>query len=576
MAMQALQGVMQAHQAITRQQVEFIQVALQRSQPTDSDVSIAGLRMGTPTNLVTWPGVDPKSIRKLDKPLTLGGVAGELRIDYIGRAHWEALDDNGGISPFVDDVLIHHPALSSLLYPNNGFVLSGCIMLWHWVCDLISTLPNLRFISTISPKGELPTPTVKTTVEPPDMPLPDPTDHARIDADDAGDDGSIPDLMDRSIPIDDKFCHIAYVKPAAMAATAGIPPGAVLTATPPPVVPGPNTVPFFATLPPFEPTPADGTPTPAAPAPDDGSIPDLMDRSIPDLMDPTPSNDESSDGPNKSSDGSNSDSSDDAIEDEDAPFSAIDLLPLVLAQQTLLRAFCSKGMITTSMHAFDMEIRDLLSVLLKQSSSHCVHSVCQLEGYCNRATLICPKLEGCCQGAKSVCPKSQIRYSRPAQHRSSVQHRSRSTQRVCDYEPKKVCNNVSAPCPKLKPDSAFSLSSERSCGQRRSDHGLNAALLSRVKHLAKVKLLTMPTRSDIPDSAEYIIELEGKTVGKYCRHCNRFVFGASQHFTKEHEGKFRFEYKGAMSDGVNSSLLPTPMAMKERDKGKLSTVLGKV
>ena len=96
-----------------------------------------------------------------------------------------------------------------------------------------------------------------------------------------------------------------------------------------------------------------------------------------------------------------------------------------------------------------------------------------------------------------------------------------------------------------------------------------------MKYLAKVKLLTMPARSDIPDNAEYTIELEEETVGKYCRHCKRFVFGASQHFTKEHEGKSNFPHQGVMFD-VDSSPVPTPMAVKERDKGKLSAMLGKV
>ena len=55
----------------------------------------------------------------------------------------------------------------------------------------------------------------------------------------------------------------------------------------------------------------------------------------------------------------------------------------------------------------------------------------------------------------------------------------------------------------------------------------------------------MPAREDIPDTADYSITIEGQTVGKYCRHCGRFVFGASQHTTKEHKGRSTFPYKGA-------------------------------
>ena len=38
--------------------------------------------------------VDPASIRLLDKPIILEGIAGGLEIKYVGRAHWETLADN--------------------------------------------------------------------------------------------------------------------------------------------------------------------------------------------------------------------------------------------------------------------------------------------------------------------------------------------------------------------------------------------------------------------------------------------------------------------------------------------------
>jgi len=88
-------------------------------------------------------------------------------------------------------------------------------------------------------------------------------------------------------------------------------------------------------------------------------------------------------------------------------------------------------------------------------------------------------------------------------------------------------------------------SSSKVPGMRKSSHGLPEALHSQAKALAKAKLLTMPARENIPDTAEFSILLEGKTVGKYCRHCGRFVYGASQHTTKEHKGQSTFPYKGA-------------------------------
>jgi hypothetical protein len=80
---------------------------------------------------------------------------------------------------------------------------------------------------------------------------------------------------------------------------------------------------------------------------------------------------------------------------------------------------------------------------------------------------------------------------------------------------------------------------------RKSGHGLPDDLLSQAKDLAKAKLLTMPARENIPDTAEFSILIGDKTVGKYCRHCGRFVYGSSQHTTKEHKGRQRFPYQEA-------------------------------
>jgi len=67
----------------------------------------------------TFSDVDPTSIRILEKPLTLGGIAGGLEIKYIGRAQWETLDDNGNVVPFNEDVLIHPDLPDRLLSPQS-------------------------------------------------------------------------------------------------------------------------------------------------------------------------------------------------------------------------------------------------------------------------------------------------------------------------------------------------------------------------------------------------------------------------------------------------------------------------
>ena len=184
------------------------------------------------------------------------------------------------------------------------------------------------------------------------------------------------------------------------------------------------------------------------------------------------------------------------------------------------------------------------SHIINQSNSHCVHSMCQLEGYCQRATLVRPRSPNYCGG--------------PAPPSSNS----------CGSKPH--CKRIPA-CPKPKLDPAKGSPS----APRRVSHGLTATHLSQAKHLAAVKLLTMPARADIPDDAEYLVRIEGETVGKYCRHCGRFVFGASQHFTKEHQGKSNFPYKGG-TDAVSYGPIPTLLDLEKRDTSTLLTVPGKV
>jgi hypothetical protein len=66
----------------------------------------------------TFKDVDPSSIRVLDKPMTLGGIAGSLEIKYVGRANWETLSDDGTIVPILEDVMIHEDLPGRLLSPQ--------------------------------------------------------------------------------------------------------------------------------------------------------------------------------------------------------------------------------------------------------------------------------------------------------------------------------------------------------------------------------------------------------------------------------------------------------------------------
>ena len=70
-------------------------------------------------------------------------------------------------------------------------------------------------------------------------------------------------------------------------------------------------------------------------------------------------------------------------------------------------------------------------------------------------------------------------------------------------------------------------------------HGLNATTLTKVNAAIKETLKTMPPQVNIPDDAEYKIELDGKILAKYCRHCGFFSKGASAHYTTEHTNSRR-------------------------------------
>jgi len=78
--------------------------------------------------------------------------------------------------------------------------------------------------------------------------------------------------------------------------------------------------------------------------------------------------------------------------------------------------------------------------------------------------------------------------------------------------------------------------------------------------MARGKLLTMPARANIPDSIQYTIVINRAVLAKCCRHCGRFVKGASTHFTKDHTGtRNLFQYTGA-GNSAPSETASTPPA----------------
>ena len=74
-------------------------------------------RSGVPSFGMVRPG----SIRKLSKPIELGGIAGGLSIEYIGEIDLETLNEEGEVIPVVEEVLIH-PSLPGILISPQAFL----------------------------------------------------------------------------------------------------------------------------------------------------------------------------------------------------------------------------------------------------------------------------------------------------------------------------------------------------------------------------------------------------------------------------------------------------------------------
>jgi len=63
--------------------------------------------------------VVPESIRKLSKPLNVGGVGGDILVEYVGKSNWETFNDFGNLLPFNDDVFINEDLPYKLLSPQS-------------------------------------------------------------------------------------------------------------------------------------------------------------------------------------------------------------------------------------------------------------------------------------------------------------------------------------------------------------------------------------------------------------------------------------------------------------------------
>ena len=136
------------------------------------------------------------------------------------------------------------------------------------------------------------------------------------------------------------------------------------------------------------------------------------------------------------------------------------------------------------------------------------------------------------------------------------------------------CNStdhVRSDCPQLRSQSTTGTAATGSSSQastsgssgtgrtNRVNHGLDEATSLKVGEMAREKLLTMPARANIPDSAQHTISIDGAVVAKYCRHCGRFVKGASAHFTKDHTGtRNLFRYTGAGTSAPSETASPPP------------------
>ena len=93
-------------------------------QVTQDSMSVTSSVVDTGASFSCWNSlkdIDPKSIRRLKKPIKLGGIAGGLSVEYIGLAEWETMDTQGNVIPIKERVLIH-PDIPSPLFSPQSFL----------------------------------------------------------------------------------------------------------------------------------------------------------------------------------------------------------------------------------------------------------------------------------------------------------------------------------------------------------------------------------------------------------------------------------------------------------------------
>ena len=96
--------------------------------------------------------IKPGTLVQLAKPVTLGGIAGGLQIEYKGIACWETIDDYGNIVPIECEVYLHEELPCRLLSPqaflthssqrlNDHFKVFSDRTEWHQFGRKLLTIP---------------------------------------------------------------------------------------------------------------------------------------------------------------------------------------------------------------------------------------------------------------------------------------------------------------------------------------------------------------------------------------------------------------------------------------------------
>ena len=80
----------------------------------------------TPEKLDFIPG----TLKKLEEPVSLGGIAGHLKIEYSGMVHWETIDAFGNILEFQTKAF-YHPDLPGRLFSPQAYLYTPFLVLPH-------------------------------------------------------------------------------------------------------------------------------------------------------------------------------------------------------------------------------------------------------------------------------------------------------------------------------------------------------------------------------------------------------------------------------------------------------------